>query len=397
MLHAQIDMNTLEIESEDEGIHDDNEDDALTETFNLPYTLGSEISVSVRRTYILHIDGNSTNENVAVALSDQSCTIYDVSQMKKLTSLQGHGGTISNIKFCPTDSHLVYSSSLDGTIKLWDTRLDNNIVKEFKDDSEGNDQLKPLTDFDVSHNNRFISAGTELINEDAFILFWDVRSTNLLGGYWESHMDDITQVKFHPEKQDILATGSTDGLINTFDISKSSEDDALLQSLNTESSVEKIHWFAHGDGDHSLSCITHTQDLQLWRLDGAAPYLRFDRESISKSMQRKSSEDCFMVNVHTTKKPEEILLLTGATAGRGECLRTLSLHKKKLKPTSNFVGNKQIVRASWYNKNSEILITGGESGIISLWRPKTGEENISIAEDLKMNAKQKAKHRKKPY
>jgi WD40 repeat protein len=47
----------------------------------------------------------------------------------------------------------------------------------------------------------------------------------------------ILQVCFHPTKQDMLASGSTDGLINIFDVSKSCEEEALQQSLNTESSV----------------------------------------------------------------------------------------------------------------------------------------------------------------
>jgi hypothetical protein len=62
------------------------------------------------------------------------------------------------------------------------------------DDTEGPENCKPLSDFDIASNGRFICGGTELIHEDAFLLFWDVRSTDLLGGYWESHTDDITQV-----------------------------------------------------------------------------------------------------------------------------------------------------------------------------------------------------------
>ena len=45
------------------------------------------------------------------------------------------------------------------------------------------------------------------------------------------------QVKFHPNKSDWLATGSTDGLVCVFDISQSSEEDALVTTLNSESSV----------------------------------------------------------------------------------------------------------------------------------------------------------------
>ena len=44
-------------------------------------------------------------------------------------------------------------------------------------------------------------------------------------------------MKFHPEKRDILASASTDGLVCLFDISKPSEDEALHGTLNSESSV----------------------------------------------------------------------------------------------------------------------------------------------------------------
>ena len=39
-----------------------------------------------------------------------------------------------------------------------------------------------------------ICVGTEQLYGDAYLLFWDIRSTKLLGGYWYSHSDDITTV-----------------------------------------------------------------------------------------------------------------------------------------------------------------------------------------------------------
>lgn len=95
----------------------------------------------------------------------------------------------------------------------------------------------------MSCNERLIAGGTEHIGGDAFILFWDMRHNNSkmdknpLGGYWESHMEDVTCLAFHADKQDVLASGSTDGLINIFDLTQPSEDSALTYSLNTESSV----------------------------------------------------------------------------------------------------------------------------------------------------------------
>lgn len=53
---------------------------------------------------------------------------------------------------------------------------------------------KSVSCFDISPCDRLLAAGTDLTKGDAFILFWDVRNLNLLGAYWESHTDDITEV-----------------------------------------------------------------------------------------------------------------------------------------------------------------------------------------------------------
>lgn len=53
---------------------------------------------------------------------------------------------------------------------------------------------KPLNCFDVSSNNLLLSGATDLYAGDAYVLFWDVRKMALLGAYWESHTDDVTDV-----------------------------------------------------------------------------------------------------------------------------------------------------------------------------------------------------------
>lgn len=53
---------------------------------------------------------------------------------------------------------------------------------------------KSVSCFDISPCDRLLAAGTDLTEGEAFILFWDVRNSNLLGAYWESHTDDITEV-----------------------------------------------------------------------------------------------------------------------------------------------------------------------------------------------------------
>lgn len=54
---------------------------------------------------------------------------------------------------------------------------------------------KTLNCFDVSANDLLLCGGTDVYGGDAFILFWDVRNVKLMGAYWESHTDDVTQVR----------------------------------------------------------------------------------------------------------------------------------------------------------------------------------------------------------
>jgi WD40 repeat protein len=87
-------------------------------------------------------------------------------------------------------------------------------------------------------------------------------------------------VKFHPDDSNKLISGATDGLINIYDLSQSREDDALIDSLNTESSIEKLGWLQRG-GKDVISCVTPTEDVQFWKLDDAQPYLHLRRCEIA--------------------------------------------------------------------------------------------------------------------
>lgn len=103
-----------------------------------------------------------------------------------------------------------------------------------------------------------------------------------------SHQDDITDVKFHSKNPDLILSGSTDGLLCAFDISQKDEDDALLCTLNTESSVGNINWHETPLGKDLVSCITHTNDLQLFNaedFDEADMLTSFDRETVTKQMK----------------------------------------------------------------------------------------------------------------
>jgi WD40 repeat protein len=81
--------------------------------------------------------------------------------------------------------------------------------------------------YSVDTNQQIIVAGT---NED--IIFWDIRNLKSpLEVLDESHSEDVTCVRFHPEDYHQVITCSTDCLVNFFNFegkkSMKEEDDVL--------------------------------------------------------------------------------------------------------------------------------------------------------------------------
>lgn len=64
--------------------------------------------------------------------------------------------------------------------------------------------------------------------------------------YSESHSDDVTSLSFHPSSShsEILLSGSTDGLLCTYDTRIADEDDAVLSVGNTGASLARAGWGA---------------------------------------------------------------------------------------------------------------------------------------------------------
>lgn len=79
-----------------------------------------------------------------------------------------------------------------------------------------------------------------------------------------------------------------------------------------------------------------------------------------------------------------------------EILRSVTAPAKGLlKPFTNFVGNKQIVRESLYDAKRDLLITGGESGIVSIWT--SDASNVNNYNNLKSTSAVAKKHKSTPY
>ncbi|XP_026320601.1 WD repeat-containing protein 89 isoform X2 [Hyposmocoma kahamanoa] len=307
----------------------------LNQQFSQNYNLLTETAVSLKKSYINKIHGTKSLR-IAASQVDGTIEVYELQRaaLNRICRLSGHRKALTEIVFSPREDNLLYSCGEDGLLKLWDTRSSGSCVQEYKNEEE--QLVRPYSCMDVSCNGRVLCAGTQLVEHDAYLVFWDNRMTKPLGGYWNSHTDEITQVKFHKEKVEILISGALDGLLNIYNILEKTEDDALVFSLNVENSVERLSWM----DERQVACITQSNELQVWNSDTGDLVKNYNRDKVARAIKRSRGDDCYLVDTFTSID-ETTVLLAGSYSGNGDILRSVTITDKKLKPHCNFTRNIQ--------------------------------------------------------
>lgn len=252
---------------------------------------------------------------------------------------------VCGIRFWNENPHNVTIAGANGQVTTFDLRS-ANVVMEIENEQNLNNEFDC---FDISAEDKyFCVGGVQNREKQVPILFYDIRNKANQHCYVDSHEDDVTQVKFHPTKSNVIVTGSTDGLINVFNIDEEDENDALLSSLNSESSIQTLRWHPNKVNEYHLSCITHTNDLILFDMGTEDIGFQYDRSEITETMKRKSVDDCYLIDCHTDSV-QDIFVLAGSNFNNGECLRSLTVTGDSLRQRNNFVNNRQIVRCSVFN------------------------------------------------
>ncbi|KPI94506.1 WD repeat-containing protein 89 [Papilio xuthus] len=366
----------MDIFENEEADKDTVEENELEEQFPKKYDLMTEIEVSLKKTYINKISGTKTLK-YSIILPDNTIEVYEVndSSLSRVCSMSGHEKTVTETVFNPNDDNILFSTSEDGLVKMWDTRAGGSCVLDYKDEEEK--IIRPYECLDVSYNGRVLCTGSQLVEDDAYLVFWDQRAPKPLGGYWNTHTDDVTQVKFHKEKVEILATGSVDGLVNVFNIMEQTEDEALTHTLNAKCAVDKLAWV----GGAAVACLTQAHQLQLWSTASARCALHCERQHIAGTMKRSRADDCYLVDTVTSVGGRPVLL-AGSYGGEEKTLRALVVAGGRLLPYANFARNRQLVRCCHHDQARDLLVTAGESGIVSVWRGVPDHTGLDDADDL---------------
>ncbi|XVJ60577.1 MAG: protein kinase [Tepidisphaera sp.] len=67
-------------------------------------------------------------KHIALSSWGRVIDLLDASTLEPVATLEGHSALVGNVDYCPTDSRILASTSVDGTVRLWDTRERRNLL-----------------------------------------------------------------------------------------------------------------------------------------------------------------------------------------------------------------------------------------------------------------------------
>ncbi|NWU90580.1 WDR89 protein, partial [Upupa epops] len=349
-------------------------------------------TLSEEPAYLLDIDVSKPTQCesgnfVAVSCSNKSIRIYNRETLNFLREYSSHAGVLNGVRFAHACDSVVFSACSDGTVKCWDTRL---AAKEAVQVFSGYPS-NIFISFDVNRSDVIICAGTEKVDKDTFLVFWDARGVTdcasaakePLGVYSESHSDDITKICFHPVEPNLIISGSTDGLVNVFDINKDNEDDALLTTCNSDSSVSFVGW--SGKGYKQVYCMTHDEGFCWWdiaQLDTEDPITLLHVLDVRDTVCGGNNSVHYLVGGLYHEKAEKLFLIGGTSGGN---IHLMGCSTDGLSLVGTLCGgHAATVRSFCWNLKDESLLTGGEDAQLLLWKPGVVERSITKKASMKI-------------
>ncbi|WOK98656.1 WD repeat-containing protein [Canna indica] len=245
------------------------------------------------------------SSNMAVSLSTNTIKFYSPVTGQYCGDCQGHSATIHEISFSvPSSPQIICSCSSDGTIRAWDIRTFKQ-ASLFRANSS-----KEIYSFCFGGSTGNLLAG----GCNAEIYFWDWRNGKQVACLEESHMDDVTQVRFVPNQQNNLISSSVDGLMCLFDTSGHIDDDDHLESvMNAETSIAKIGFF--GTTNQKLWCLTHIETLSIWDWKEGRREVNFQNARSLASEKWNLDDVDYFVDCHYSGVDDRLWVIGGMGSG----------------------------------------------------------------------------------
>ncbi|KAF6234942.1 hypothetical protein HO173_006872 [Letharia columbiana] len=308
------------------------------------------------------------NGNLAAISSDDSLRLLDLQTLREIA-----GGVLNNVHDGVTclqvvdhDPHSLLTAGRDAVVRRYDLRSGQKTMQF------GSDKNAPYLSL-ASHGTN-IAAGTELSHSQAAVLLWDMRSPNrLLQNYIESHNDDVTEVQFHPTLPRCLLSGSTDGLVNIYDISISDEDDALVQVQNHGSSINHAGFLSNSD----FFALSHDETFSMYHLNGQGDSTDEPSPTVFGDLRPKLDSEYVVDVIPPGSGGVEAIVGVGSHSKQHLDLIPLRLIDEWSFDASQTIRlpgahGEEIVRSIHVNNEDGTIFTAGEDGLVKAWRTSIG-------------------------
>ncbi|GAP88760.2 putative wd domain-containing protein [Rosellinia necatrix] len=304
----------------------------------------------------------------ATISSDQKLSLFDPLSLKTgptVNLVTDHGNLTCSRAFDPANSVLCTAGE-NGTISLWDLRRDARQAEAARFTTEGQ---VPVLSVACSNAGYSIVAGTELQNHQASIMIWDVRSTSTPKlHYTEVHSDDVTELNFHPNDQNILLSGSTDGLVNICDTRIADEDEVIIQTFNHGSSIHHAAFL----NDTEIYALSHDEGLALYdmaegRENGTATTNFGDMRAVLGCQ--------YIANISIKANGAGAVIGAGALEQQAFELVHLTKGDNWALDRVNSVGlpgahSGELIRSFCFYDEAQMVFSAGEDGFLKAWKPQ---------------------------
>ncbi|MCJ1321987.1 hypothetical protein MMC15_007332 [Xylographa vitiligo] len=304
---------------------------------------------------------------LAAISSDDSLRVFDPVTLQVQADRvfeNAHTGLVC-LEKVDVEAGSVFTAGRDGYVRCWDLRSGKRTV-ELKDEKS-----TPFLSLAVAPGGTAVAAGTELTHSQATVQMWDLRSPQSpVVRYVECHNDDVTELCYHPSRASSLLSGSTDGLVNILDTTIADEDDSLIEVFNHEASIHHAGFLT----DTDVYALSHDEQLSIYHLTSPD-----ERESSNNEPypivfgDMRARVDCeYVVDIATSSGSVSIAAGSHSTS----TLDLIPLHhtvgwELDMSRTVRLLKahDDEIVRTIYIDGQSSTIYTGGEDGVVKVWRP----------------------------
>ncbi|KAJ2784910.1 ferroxidase fet3 [Coemansia javaensis] len=291
-------------------------------------------------------------QGLAVSTSSLEVRVYERFGAAPVRTIKHHTGQITQIR---ARENSLLSSSLDGQIAVWDVRQAGSAPSMVFRSSD------PVLSFDLSADDTVLVGGTQL-NSDyaAKVLFWDPRAPGApVRAFEDSHSDDVTQIQCSPSAPKRLLSGSTDGLVCTFDLGQPDEDDALQYVANTGASVARCGYF--GPESQFIYAQSDMETLQLWTSEATRLADFGDVRGLSQSGVPVD----YIVKCEYNAASQRLYMVAGTNDGDIQLLHVGAASMEHIQRLSS--GHSGVVRGFAWDLDAGWAASGGEDGCLAWW------------------------------